>query len=183
MRVRRDEVMLHEGLELTTPGRTLIDIAPSLPARDTEQALAAALRLQPDVEKETRVLLERYPRMSGMRALRALVFADTPPAFVRSEAEERFLSMIRSAGLPLPEVNARCGTFEVDFLWRTHRLIVEVDGYEFHTSRAAFHADRRRDLALSAAGFRVVRIGWRQLNEQRDRTLVQLTQILLMPGR
>lgn len=183
MRLRRDEVTHRDGLKLTTLARTLIDVAPSLPARDTEQALAAAMRLQSDVEKETRVLLERYPRMGGMRALRALVFADTPPAFVRSEAEARFLSLIRSAGLPLPEANVRCGMFEVDFLWRTHRLVAEIDGYEFHASRAAFHADRRRDLALNAAGFRVVRIGWRQLNEQRDRTLVQLTQIILMPGR
>ena len=44
----------------------------------------------------------------------------------------RFLSLCRKHGLPKPEVNVRVGPYEVDFLWRGHRLIVETDGYATH---------------------------------------------------
>ena len=55
----------------------------------------------------------------------------TEPALTRSEAERRFLELIRAAHLPEPEVNVRVGRWEVDFLWRDLRLIVEFDGYAF----------------------------------------------------
>jgi Protein of unknown function (DUF559) len=55
------------------------------------------------------------------------------------------LRLLRAAELPTPRVNARVGRFEVDFLWPAHRLIVEVDGYAYHSDRGAFERDRRRD--------------------------------------
>ena len=55
----------------------------------------------------------------------------------RSEAERRLLELIRAARLPEPEVNVRVGRHAVDFLWREHNLVVEVDGYAFHSSRRA----------------------------------------------
>ena len=55
------------------------------------------------------------------------------------------------------------GGAEADFLWRTPRLIVEVDGRDIHTTRRAFESDRRRDQRLSMLGFRVVRFTWRQV--------------------
>jgi very-short-patch-repair endonuclease len=57
-------------------------------------------------------------------------------------AEERLLALIRTAELPAPETNARVGPYEVDFLWRSKNLIVEVDGFAFHSSRSAFERDR-----------------------------------------
>jgi very-short-patch-repair endonuclease len=51
---------------------------------------------------------------------------------------------------------------EPDFCWPTQHLIVETDGWETHRSRAAFEADRRRDAALTAAGWRVVRFPWHE---------------------
>jgi very-short-patch-repair endonuclease len=57
---------------------------------------------------------------------------------------------------------------EVDVLWPDRRLIVEVDGYAFHSSRTAFEKDRKRDAALQAAGYRVVRVTWRQLTERPE---------------
>lgn len=55
--------------------------------------------------------------------------------------------------------------YEVDFLWRDRRLVIEVDGYAFHSSPAAFERDRLRDGELEDAGYRVRRITWRQLTE------------------
>jgi very-short-patch-repair endonuclease len=54
----------------------------------------------------------------------------------------------------------------VDFIWRDQRLIVETDGYRFHSSRTAFERDRIRDAELTGAGFRVVRVTWRQLTSE-----------------
>jgi very-short-patch-repair endonuclease len=76
-------------------------------------------------------------------------------------AEWQLLALIRAARLPAPGTNARVGAYEVDFLWPEHRLVVEVDGFAFHSTRAAFERDR--DRALQA-----VRITWRQLVEEPE---------------
>ena len=65
----------------------------------------------------------------------------------------------------MPEVNARLGPYEVDFLWRPQRLIVELDGFEYHSSREAFEADRRRDRDLQLRGYDVLRFADSELDE------------------
>jgi very-short-patch-repair endonuclease len=72
------------------------------------------------------------------------------PAFTRSEAEAKPLALIRKARLPTPEVNARIGGYEVDFLWREQGLVVEVDGFAYHSTRRAFERDRRKDAEVHA---------------------------------
>jgi very-short-patch-repair endonuclease len=176
--LRHDEIATVERLTVTTPARTLLDLAPTLAARDLEQAFATAERAYPDIRARATALLLRYPRRRGTRALRALVQPGFTPAFTRSRAEEVLLALLRSGGLAQPETNVLLNGFEVDFFWRSARLVVEVDGFEFHASRPAFNADRQRDIALNSAGLRVIRLSWRQITQQRDRTLVQLAQML-----
>ena len=65
-----------------------------------------------------------------------------------------------------PSSNAPLCGFSVDFVWPASRLVVEVDGYGFHGDRAAFERDRRRDQVLVAAGYRVIRATWRQLEHE-----------------
>ncbi len=84
----------------------------------------------------------------------------------RSEAERKLLELLRDARLPPPETNARVLGYEVDFLWRAQKLVVEVDGYAFHGHRAAFERDRAKDQVLVAAGYRVIRVTWRQLERE-----------------
>jgi very-short-patch-repair endonuclease len=81
----------------------------------------------------------------------------------RSELETMFLRLCRRAGMTPPQVNARLGGYLVDFLWRRQRLVVETDGYRFHRGRSAFEEDRRRDLALRALGYDVIRFSYRQI--------------------
>jgi very-short-patch-repair endonuclease len=76
------------------------------------------------------------------------------------------LKLLRDAGLPQPLTNTKVEGFEVDFLWPDQKLIVEFDGFQFHGHRAAFERDRRRDQRQIAAGYRVIRITWRQLAEE-----------------
>jgi very-short-patch-repair endonuclease len=102
------------------------------------------------------------------------------PAFTRSEAERRLLALIRAAGLPPPRTNVHVGPYEVDFLWPAHRLVVEVDGFAFHSSRAAFERDRRRDADLQARGLRVTRVTWRQLEREPHAVVARLAAALAL---
>ena len=108
----------------------------------------------------------RYPRHRGTAALKAATRNE--PAYTRSEAERRLLELIRAARLPLPRTNARVGPYEVDFLWPDASLVVEVDGFAFHSTRAAFERDRRRDAELHRAGLHVLRVTWRQIEDEPE---------------
>ena len=68
--------------------------------------------------------------------------------------------------------------WEVDAVWPVHRLVVEVDGYAYHGTWAAFERDRRKDAALVAAGYRVIRITWRQLVHEPHAVVALLARLL-----
>jgi very-short-patch-repair endonuclease len=70
------------------------------------------------------------------------------------------------------------GGLEVDAYWPAHRLIVEVDGCRYHATRQAFERDRKKDAALTAAGYRVVRITWRRLRYEPYSVSAQLGALL-----
>jgi very-short-patch-repair endonuclease len=106
----------------------------------------------------------RYPRHRGVNAMRQAMRHE--PRLTRSEAERRLLELIRAARLPEPETNVRVAGHEVDFLWREYGLAVEVDGYAFHSSRAAFERDRRRDAELYAHGIVVIRVTWTRIADE-----------------
>jgi very-short-patch-repair endonuclease len=145
------------GLPLTTPARTLKDLARHLPSKDLDRATEQAHIL-------------------------GLVIPDgaPEPGFTRSEAERRLKALVKAAGLPMPRTNARVEGWEVDAYWPAQRLIVEVDGYEFHGTRQAFERDRRKDAALTAAGYRVVRITWRRLTTEPYSVSAQLGALLTL---
>ena len=105
------------------------------------------------------------------------------PNLTRSEAEVRFLALIRRAGLPDPETNAAVGDLEIDFLWRDHRLAVEVDGFRHHGTRPRFESDRRRAARLAALGIQVVPLSWRQIVDRELATAVQIGPALVQSRR
>jgi very-short-patch-repair endonuclease len=174
-----DEVTVLEGIPITTPARTLLDLAEVMTSREVEQALATAYRKGLVTREEMLQMVERHPRHRGAPLLRQLLDADGAPAFTRSKAEEKLLDILRSARLPMPELNVKVLGHEVDFLWREARVVAEVDGYEFHSSRDSFAADRRRDAELTALGYRVLRFTWADVTESRLATVVRLAQALV----
>jgi very-short-patch-repair endonuclease len=165
-------------LQLTSAARTLLDIGTIVSPRDLERAFAAAERSFAGTRDAVVALLAREPRARGIRALRRLLAASGDGGFTCSEAEERFLLLLRRSGLPRPEVNVRVHGFEVDFYWRREGVVVEVDGYAYHSSRPDFESDRRRNSALASAGIMVIRLSWRQIDREPDKTLVQVAQAL-----
>jgi very-short-patch-repair endonuclease len=99
----------------------------------------------------------------------------------RSDLEALFLALVHHNGLPHPEVNVKIGRFEVDFLWRAQRLVVETDSWTYHRGSAAFYADGERDLELRAAGFTVLRFTDRQLEAVPERVAADVAQALGAP--
>lgn len=92
-------------------------------------------------------------RRPGTALLRRLLDARARETITQSAAERAFLQLVRTAGVPEPETQVNIRGFTVDFLWPRERVVFEIDGYRFHTSRSAFDRDRRKDQALKAAAF------------------------------
>jgi very-short-patch-repair endonuclease len=175
-RLHPADVTRRHDLPVTSPGRTLLDLATRLTPHHLARAINEAQvqrRLTPHSLNEQ---FQRYPNHRGTAALRDATTTD--PAFTRSEAERRLLDLIRAARLPQPRTNIRVRGHEVDFLWSAQRLIVEVDGYAFHSTRAAFERDRIRDADLIAAGDRVIRVTWRRLTREPGAVVAMLAVAL-----
>jgi very-short-patch-repair endonuclease len=171
-----DEASLSRGIPVTSPARTIADLARRSSDAELERLVAEAQVL--GLVTEGRLRAYAADRRGAAR-LRALLERADGPAFTRSEAERRFLALVRNAGLPAPRTNARVAGFEVDFLWPRARLVVELDGWRFHSSRKRFEDDRARGAALVAAGLRVLHVTWRQLAERRETVVARVAQALV----
>jgi hypothetical protein len=173
-----------DGIPCTTVARTLLDLAEVVNRRQVERACDQA-----DLERlldatALDAVLSRAQGRRGSPVLRAILDGHAIGQTVtRSEMEERFLAVCDRAGLPRPEVNVwialpHGGHAQADILWREHRLIVETDGRAAHGTRRAFEHDRRRDQRLMLAGWRVIRVTWRQLTQESEE-LARILQALL----
>ncbi|MGH2962145.1 MAG: DUF559 domain-containing protein [Solirubrobacterales bacterium] len=180
--IGRDEVRAFRGIPITTAARTALDLAAIVSQRELEQAVAEVLRRNLASHGALLALAARYPTRHGVPALRHLLERDERPALTRSEAEERFLALVRRAELPPPEVNVSVRGFEVDFLWRQERLVVEVDGFAYHSDRRTFENDRRRDAELAAHGYRVIRVTWSRIVDSPAAVVARVAQALASRG-
>ena len=146
---------------MTTPARTILDLAAFLPRRQLERAIDEAERLNICTENDLDEIVSAHFGRAGAGALRAVLDEHRAGSTAtRNDFEERFLTLCRRHRLPQPEVNVPLLDYVVDFFWATARLIVEVDGRATHGTRRAFQADRDRDGRLSVAGYRVLRFTW-----------------------
>jgi hypothetical protein len=166
-RLEDDEVTEHDGLAVTVPERTLLDLASVLGRPALEQAFVRASTLRLIDVGKLRRLLERSPHRHGAPTVRAILAewaGGGAPA--RSVLEERFLALCHRADLPRPVVNARIAGYEVDFCWPAARLVVEIDGHAFHATPSALDRDRARDRALTLAGWHVLRFTWHDVTRR-----------------
>ena len=131
---RRVEATRRHGLPLTTPIRTLRDLAATRPEHELERAASEALVLKLIAPEE--LSTQAGP---GAARLRALI-----PAPTQSPLERAFLKAVLESGLPQPETHYRLGPYTVDFYWPSHDLVVETDGARYHDHPLA----RRRDARL-----------------------------------
>lgn len=175
-RVRRldltaDEVVVVDGVRRTTPLRTVLDLAQVLPLDEAVAAADSALRQTlVDLSELVAALSGRRGRgAGGPRRVAPLV---DPHA--GSVLESLLRVLLHLAGLTAPEpqfeVRERDGSFvaRVDVAWPAARLVVEVDGFAFHSDRAAYRSDRRRVNALERLGWRVLRFSWEDVRHHPE---------------
>ncbi|MEA2361513.1 MAG: hypothetical protein QOD71_658 [Thermoleophilaceae bacterium] len=152
----------HHGIPVTTPVRTLVDLAQRLDARALEAAVNEADKLDLVDPERLRAALEARDGHHGVKALRGLLDRRTL-TLTDSELERRFLPIARRAGLPPPLTQQRVNGFRVDFYWPELELVVETDGLRYHRTPAQQARDRRRDQAHAAAGLTPLRFTHQQI--------------------
>jgi very-short-patch-repair endonuclease len=101
------------------------------------------------------------PVTAHARTMRDLGFGPEP---TRSDLERLFVKLCRRHRLPEPEFNVEIEPHTVDVLWRAERLVVEIDSWAYHRSRASFESDRARDRDLKLRGFDVLRYVDREIS-------------------
>lgn len=170
----------HDGIPCTSPSRTIVDIAGIVGERALRRTIEqAAVRRMLDLPMIDEIL--EGPRRRGSPRLRAVL--DDWRSYergtkLRSVMEAKLLSLVAQRGLPAPECNVPLklagASFEVDFLWRRQRFVVETDGERYHGNPEAEKRDRDRDARLTAAGYRVLRISWYDLEQGSAPTIAKL---------
>ncbi len=167
------DITVVRNIPVTTIARTLFDLAGVVPKRQTERAIDQAEILEVLDLRALEDQLRRNAKTPAAPRLGALLaehVAGSTPTW--SVLEEAFLALCRHAGLPPPEVNAWVGlddgepAIRPDFVWRDRRLAIETDSRRYHRSHRSFELDRRRDQRLTLAGWRVVRVTWRQIIDE-----------------
>ncbi len=170
------EIEQQGAIRLTSPARTLLDLAAVARPWELENAVAQARRKKRVSDAEIDDQIARNPGRRGVRRLRRLREIEGGPALSRSRPERRLLRLIRSSSLPTPKTNEVVCGLEVDMAWPEHKLVVEFDSREFHSDPLAFERDRLRDARLVANGYRVIRITHRELRDAPQRVVNHIRQ-------
>jgi very-short-patch-repair endonuclease len=152
-------------LALTSPPRTVLDLAAALEEAELESLVADAHYRKLARERELRAQLASYPNKPGSGKLRRVLELEGGAQRTRSGGERAMLGLLRDAGIRGFECNARIHGYEVDFLWRDREMAVEVDGWDGHSGRGAFERDRLKAATLGANGITVMPVTGRQIRD------------------
>jgi very-short-patch-repair endonuclease/predicted transcriptional regulator of viral defense system len=177
------EVWRRQGVPVTSPARTIVDCAGSDPGGVEGMIEQAAVLRLLDIRAIDRIV--DGPRRQGTRGLLRAVEPwrrYRPGIKIRSRMEAKLLPLLTEAALPIPETNARLcvggKTYEVDFLWRRQKLVVETDGGRFHDNPAAGKRDSERNRAFDEAGYRIPRLGWEDLRDRPEASIREIARLL-----
>jgi hypothetical protein len=162
---------VRQGIPVTTLDRTLLDLSAELSLEAFEAAIREAEYLHRFRLEALERLLATHPGSRGATKVKVCLgsLGRGPKGRARKGLEVRFAALLAKTDFPMPALNALLDLdgfkVEADCLWREQRLIVELDGGKAHRTRSAFESDRERDRRLQTAGWRVIRVTWRQLDE------------------
>jgi very-short-patch-repair endonuclease len=186
------EVRTACGIPCTTVARTLVDLAGVQGIDQLRDAVAMAATLRVLDIAAVDAVLANGPRRRGAPALRTVIDEWRPVAETakystfRSLFEAKLLPLVAAADLPIPSINARVRTdervLEVDLLWPPERLVVEADSRKHHAIEVAFEEDHKRTRELIAANYEVLRVTWREVEDEPDAVFAVLRARLVARG-
>ena len=172
---RRDGDQQH-GVRVTSPARTLLDMAPRLKPRPLTRLVNDSRRAKLLTLDGLADVAARNPTHPGAPLLRPHL--DNPQNPTRSGGEDDFPSFCERYGLPTPVMDHPLHGFEADAYFPVERVIVELDGWPFHQSKASFEDDRDRDATMLMYGIPTVRVTYTRLDDDPDREAARLHTIL-----
>jgi hypothetical protein len=173
--IPHDRPHLPPRIPVTTPARTLIDLAGALDYRGLRRAVREAQRKLTTIPQILETLDRLGPRPGSANLTKILATGHTP---TRSELEDTVLDLLLSAGFKPPQVNVPVN-FEgrriiPDFRWPDQHLILEADGAEWHDDPLTRQDDAEKQAILEAHGERVIRVTWIQATTQRTQTIQRI---------
>ncbi len=176
------EVRFKDGLWVSSPERAVLEVAAVAPA-ELPRLIEDGLAERTINRRELEAVLARNRPCRGAARLAEVLGDGIAMTLTRSKRERAFLKLIRESGLPLPETNAKFGPFEPDFLWRRERLVVEIDGYNFHSGPDSFSRDREKDLFFKGLDLDVLRFTGDHVLYQPAMVLAMVAQELARRSR
>jgi hypothetical protein len=177
-----EDVATKDNIPLTSPARTLLDLARTLKPHLLVKAIEEAERRHIFDLMALDRAIARAPGRRGVKTLRAALAGYRPPPDTRSPPEQRFYELIRSdPTIPDPQSNVLVAGLQVDFFWPGTRLVVEVDGRGYHSSPRAFETDRVRDAKLARARCPVLRITDERMRTDRAGILTDVRALSTPP--
>jgi very-short-patch-repair endonuclease len=174
--LRDEDVGFHDGIPVTSPPQTILDMAMRLSRIETERMVDEADRLDLIHPPELRLALEGHPCQPGLARLRTWLDRRTF-RLTRSKLERYFLPLAARAGLPVPETKVWVNGYEVDFHWPGLRLVVETDSLRHHRTPAQQTRDHERDQAHAAAAYASLRFTHEQVRYEPERVLATLRPV------
>jgi hypothetical protein len=173
---------VHTGIPVTSPVRTLIDIAAELPPRQLERAVNEADKRDLIDPESLRAALDDYAGEPGVKRLRRLLDRHTF-RLSDSDLEIFFRPIAKEAGLPQPLTKRWVNGFEVDFYWPNLGLVIETDGWRYHRTASAQSRDALRDQIHTAAGLTTLRFTHHQVRYEpaHVRRILSKTAATLQP--
>jgi very-short-patch-repair endonuclease len=164
------------GIPVLRPPALLVDLARSLNPSELARACHESGVRYRTTPAQVAAVLQEKPNAVGAGALRRVVSGEEKVTL--SALEARFKRLLKSAGLPIPDMNRRAGSKRVDCRWPAHRVTVELDSYTFHNSRHSWEQDRRREREAIARGDRFRRYTYDDVVDDGSTVIGELTPLL-----
>ena len=160
----RQDIRWRADIPVTSPARTLLDLAATMDDLELESALSAGFRKNLVRRSNLADVMERNPHAKGIGTLRSLLDQTESLHDTRSKYERKLLKLLRAAELPIPITNTWVAGKFVDGHWPDLNLVLEFDGWKDHRDRDRFESDRLRDQHLTIARQHHIRVTGRQID-------------------
>jgi very-short-patch-repair endonuclease len=170
-----DDMTTVDGIPVTSPARTMLDLAPGESRSDLQRLLQRAEDNDLLNRRRFDALLTRAGGHPGRGKLATALRTYKPElATLRSNLERRFRSLVLAAGLPRPQTNIVVEGYELDCYWEAEGFAVELDVFATHGSPRSFEADRERADDLLLAGIELIRVTDVRLDREPRETIARV---------